>query len=381
MSQTLSAKIKVPYEYKVHFSKNLFNINNRTLINVLKNVQPQSFLVLIEKKVYLLHEKLEESIRKYFEITLKTSLPKEHIQVHTGSEECKNSDTILNNILKHIDKLKICRHSIIITIGGGAFLDCCSYAASIAHRGIPCIRIPTTVLSQNDSGLGVKNGINIFNKKNFIGCFQPPFAVLNDSAFLKTLDTRNWLSGCAEAIKVSLFKDANFFNFLCENGKKISEGNSVLMEDLIYTCAKLHLEHITESQDPFERTSSRPLDFGHWFAHKLESVSNYKILHGEAVAIGIGIDSYYSFKKGLCTESINHQVQQCLKNFNFPLSIKEYQIQLDKDLIQTALNEFREHIGGTMCIPLLKEPGYCIEVDNIDLSLMYASINDFFSKV
>ena len=185
-------------------------------------------------------------------------------------------------------------------IGGGAVLDMASFAAAIAHRGVRVIRFPTTVLSQADSGFAVKNGINLFGKKNFVGTFVPPFAVINDSRFLDTLSQRDRISGrrrsgqgraaCATPGSIAISKPTS---------TNIASGDTGVLTSLIRRSAELHLAHICGNGDPFELGSARPLDFGHWAAHKLESMTQHRLRHGEAVAIGIALDIIYSVKKGL----------------------------------------------------------------------------------
>src|SRR5262249_47001338 len=156
-------------------------------------------------------------------------------------------------------------------------------AAATAHRGIRLVRVPTTTLSQCDSGVGVKNGINAFNKKNFIGTFAPPFAVINDFQLLTTLGPRDKRAGYAEAVKVACVRDAPFFEALEHDARSLDEFEPHAMRRLIRRCAEIHINHIVNGGDPFESGSARPLDFGHWAAHKLEHLSDFRIRHGEAV--------------------------------------------------------------------------------------------------
>ncbi|UJH90698.1 3-dehydroquinate synthase [Antarcticibacterium sp. 1MA-6-2] len=197
-----------------------------------------------------------------------------------GGEGVKNEKIYVEQILEASNTYGIDRHSFIVAIGGGAVLDMVGFATAIAHRGIRHIRIPTTVLAQNDSGIGVKNSVNAYNKKNFLGTFAPPFSVINDSTFLKTLDPRDWCAGISEAVKVALIKDASFFEWIEANVEKLASREMPPMEELIYRCAQMHLDHIAGG-DPFESGSSRPLDFGHWAAHKLEQLTNYNLRHGK----------------------------------------------------------------------------------------------------
>src|SRR5207249_4231810 len=136
-------------------------------------------------------------------------------------------------------------------------------------------------------------------KKNFIGTFAPPWAVINDFQLLSSLSERDKRAGYVEAVKVALIRDKDFFEALEQDVDALRNFEPEAMQRLIYRCAELHLEHIATSGDPFEFGSARPLDFGHWAAHKLEQLSDYRIRHGEAVAIGIALDTIYSRQIGL----------------------------------------------------------------------------------
>ncbi|MDH5603563.1 MAG: 3-dehydroquinate synthase, partial [Cyclobacteriaceae bacterium] len=265
----------------------------------------------------------------------------------------------------------------IAIIGGGSVLDMAGYAASIAHRGVRQVRIPTTVLSQNDSGVGVKNGINAFGKKNFLGCFSPPALVVNDVSFLQTLDDRDWRAGISEALKVALIKDREFYYWIQDNAVALSRRNAAPMETLIHRCAQMHIDHISGG-DPFEMGSSRPLDFGHWSAHKLEQLSDYRLRHGEAVAIGIALDTIYSCLKGYIAKEDCEKVLNVFITLGFDLFVPE----LEKENTQTGLpevmdglQEFREHLGGLLTIMLLKDIGIGFEVHEIDSKTMTEAIN------
>nr|MBI1231448.1 3-dehydroquinate synthase [Cytophagales bacterium] len=231
------------------------------------------------------------------------------------------------------------------------------------------IRIPTTVLSQNDSGVGVKNGINAYGKKNYLGTFAPPYAVINDFTFLKTLDDRDWRSGISEAIKVGLIKNATFFDWIAANAKALASREQAPMESLVIKCAEMHLEHIG-GKDPFETGSSRPLDFGHWAAHKLEHLTDYKVRHGEAVAIGIALDSTYSFLKGMISEADLTRIVSVIDTLGFELYVPE----LSGEILLKGLEEFREHLGGRLTIMLLEEIGKGVEVHEMDTELILQAV-------
>jgi 3-dehydroquinate synthase len=225
------------------------------------------------------------------------------------------------------------------------------------------------VLSQNDSGVGVKNSVNAFGKKNFLGTFAPPVAVFNDAHFLTTLSEGDWRSGVAEAIKVALVKDAAFFVWLEENAPAMMRGNRQVMQQQIKRCAELHLQHIA-SGDPFEMGSARPLDFGHWSAHKLEQLSQFSIRHGEAVAMGIALDSTYSYLSGRISVSDVKRVLQLLEAFGFALTNPLMVISDEHDALLKGLNEFREHLGGRLTTTQLKAIGVGEEVNEMDTELL-----------
>lgn len=368
----LKQSFKVSFDYNVYFTSDLFHPSNKDFDLFLKehieHRTRQKILFVVDDGVLNAHPQLPGEIETYFKTNSTVSLVKEIIVI-PGGENAKNDSGSFDLILDAIDKYGIDRHSYVAAIGGGSVLDLVGFLAAISHRGIRHIRIPTTVLSQNDSGIGVKNGINYKGKKNFLGTFAPPIAVFNDDTFLPTLDDRNWRSGIAEAIKVSLIKDANFFYWIEENVQKLVDRIPETMNYLIRRCAELHLQHIA-SGDPFELGSSRPLDFGHWSAHKLEQLSDFKILHGEAVAMGIALDSLYSALSGRLSMQKAERVIDLLLKLGFEITDPLLQIKEDSSEILQGLQEFREHLGGRLTIMLLTDIGHGEEVHEMDISLL-----------
>src|SRR5262249_15233888 len=177
-----------------------------------------------------------------------------------GGERTKNSDFHVSQIHSQIDRHHIDRHSYVIGVGGGALLDMVGLAAATAHRGVRHVRLPSTTLSQADSGVGVKNGINAFGKKNFIGGFAAPFADINDFQLLASLSARDKRAGYVEAVKVALIRDPEFFEHLERSAAQLREFEAAAMQRVIHRCAELHVNHIATSGDPFEFGSARPLD-------------------------------------------------------------------------------------------------------------------------
>ena len=368
---------QVPYSFDIIFTKNIFSTDNQAFNNFLNNFGDTRFqkkiLFLIDNGVAENHLSLIESIKTYFSNNTNITLVDE-ILVMPGGEIVKNDSQYLDQTLLAINKYGIDRHSFVAAIGGGAFLDMVGYASTIAHRGVKHIRIPTTVLSQNDSGVGVKNGVNFLGKKNFLGTFSPPVAVFNDSTFLNSLSERDWRSGISEAVKVALIKDLPFFEWLEINALPMAKREMEVMQEQIFRSAALHTNHIS-SGDPFEMGSARPLDFGHWAAHKLEYLTNFEIRHGEAVAIGIALDSIYSQLLGLISQEEVNRIITLLKNLGFTL-YHEKLGENDKLNLWEGLNEFREHLGGQLTITILEKLGKGREIHEVNFELMKQAVDE-----
>lgn len=285
-----------------------------------------------------------------------------------GGEEIKNSPQQIEHLLSEINAADLDRRSYIIAIGGGAMLDACGYAAALAHRGIRLVRIPTTTLAQADSGVGVKNAVNYFGKKNWLGTFAVPWAVFNDAGFLTTLPQRDFCCGFTEAVKVSLLKDAAQFDRLCQQAAPIAARDMTVACAAIEQSCHLHLQHITRGGDPFESLEARPLDFGHWSAHRLEAITNYALRHGEAVGIGVALDCWYSALVHGLPETDCWRVCRCLADLGVPLwdpALDDFQPLL------AGLEEFRQHLGGRLTVTLLSAVGRPLDVHHIDHEQMH----------
>ncbi len=378
--QSLQQEVQVNFSYGVHFTRGLFTTSNPLLSEVVEatNNTAKSIMVAVDAGLLEQHPELLSQISNYANYYAdELNLVAEPIII-PGGEAAKNNPALIEQIHRVIEQVGLCRHSYVLAIGGGAVIDMVGYAAATAHRGVRLIRIPTTVLAQNDSAIGVKNGINAFGKKNFLGTFAPPYAVLNDFNFLTTLSDRDWRSGIAEAVKVALIKDRDFFDFISNNATKLAQRDAEAMEYLIYRCCELHLDHIANYGDPFEMGSSRPLDFGHWAAHKLEHMTNYRLRHGEAVAIGMALDCTYSYLTGLLNKAEWEQVITALKQLGFELYDPALGINLieeaSTDSIFAGLVEFREHLGGELAIMLLKKLGEGLEVNQVNIDIYRKAI-------
>ncbi len=285
-----------------------------------------------------------------------------------GGEAAKNSFRVPFEVVRAVRRARLCRHSVVLCAGGGAFLDAVGFAVSLVHRGLPLVRVPTTVLSQGDSGIGVKNGINSGGIKNFLGTFAPPAAVFNDVTFLTTLSDRDWIAGTAEAVKVACIEDRGFLDWLENHAAALAARDLDRMETLLRRCARLHLEHIARAGDPFEFGAARPLDFGHWCAHKLESLSGYRLRHGEAVAVGMALDLLYAADLGFIEEDAALRVLGILERLGFATwhSALDSTDAAGRPLVFQGIEEFREHLGGQLHITLPCPLGASREITRMD---------------
>jgi 3-dehydroquinate synthase len=374
----IQRSIQVGWQLRVFFTENVFAPDNPVLKDALADSAPRKVLVLLEDSLAQAQPELAHRIEEYFSMhadSLKLVYPPLFV---CGSETAKNSSTLVGELHTQIHRHHIDRHSYLIAVGGGALLDVAGFTAATAHRGVRHVRIPTTTLSQADSGVGVKNGLNAFSQKNFIGTFSPPFAVINDFNLLATLEPHDKRGGYVEAVKVACIRDATFFGELEHDAIKLVAFEPAAMKYLIRRCAELHLDHIATGGDPFETGSARPLDFGHWAAHKLEQLSRFKISHGDAVAIGIALDVIYSRNLGLLNEKSAARVLSLLEQLGFDLFADEL---LNTDAngqlsVLAGLEEFREHLGGELTITLLRGIGQGVEVHEMNQTKIIEAIHE-----
>jgi len=376
-SSQLLAQFQLSYQYPIIFTDHLFAPENPCLRDLLVSGQSGTASVLIYADQQLLQHNpdLIAKIRRYFaEHSADLMLLSDPITV-TAGEACKQQrplQQLYESMLQH----QLDRHCYVLAMGGGALLDAVGYACATFHRGIRLIRIPSTVLAQNDAGVGVKNGINAFGQKNLLGTFCPPTAVVNDFQLLLSLRPRDQLAGLAEAVKVAAIKDSRFFVWLEQHADALAQFEHTSSRYAIRRCAELHLEKITLGGDPFEHGNGRPLDYGHWAAHKLENLSGHRIRHGEAVAVGMGLDALYAVQINLLAATDAERLLQLLQRLGFSLYYPELELQdpQGQPLLLQGLEEFRQHLGGQLSIPMLSQIGRCIDLHQVELPLMQQAL-------
>ncbi len=366
-------QIPVTFKHRIVFTRDAFAPGNAALEEILNEGGGRRVLAVIEANVSTSWPQLADKVQAYLEAT---GLDVRGVDVLPGGEAVKADDSLVRRIWERIDSCHIDRHSYLIAVGGGAFLDAVGYAAATAHRGVRLVRFPTTTLSQDDSGVGVKCAINHFGKKNWVGSFGVPFAVVNDFAFLHSQDEKTRRAGLIEAVKVALVKDADFFDWIEAN----AEGLALLDPDLLEACVERsalhHARHIAQGGDPFECGSSRPLDFGHWAAHKIEALSGYELDHAHAVAVGLSLDTLYSARIGLLTPASAERILKVVETLHLPLTHEALDLRGvgGKRRVFDGLEEFREHLGGRLTLLLLTAPGTGIDVHEMDEAILESCI-------
>jgi len=363
----------VPLLHRLRFTQDVFGADQQILADVLEPSGAGAARVQfwLDANVDAASPPLRSQIEQFLARHRARIQAGGSIQVVPGGEEIKNDVQLLERMLKAFHAADLDRRSYVVVIGGGAVLDAVGFAAAIAHRGLRLVRLPTSTLGQADSGVGVKNGVNLFQKKNWLGCFAAPWAVINDARLLYTLSDRDFLCGFSESVKVALLKDPTLFGELCQSAERIRRREMGAALPIIRRTAMLHLEHITQGGDPFEMLEARPLDFGHWSAHKLESMSGFQLRHGEAVAIGVAIDAVYSsLVHGLPSQDAE-RVLHCLQQLGIPLQAPQLH---ELDTLFRGLEEFRQHLGGQLTLTMLGGVGQPLEVHQVDVDRMRQAV-------
>ena len=384
-TRTIQQTIAVTWDFPVTFTHGLFRPGNRVLVDTLQRLNEarrHRVLVFVDGHVAETRPSLTKEIEGYFAAHSEHTELAARPQVVPGGESIKNDFSLVEGFMRLMLDHHMDRQSFIVIVGGGAVMDAVGLAAALVHRGLRQVRVPTTVLGQNDAGVGVKNGVNYLGGKNALGSFAPPFAVLNDFEFLKTLPQRDWLCGVAEAWKVAIIRDSAFFAWLCEHAGKFPERDAASMEHLVFRCADEHLAHIRTNGDPFEYGRARPLDFGHWSAHKLELMSDFRISHGEAVAFGVLLDSCYAREKGWLDAEEYAAIEEGLRRSGFQLWQEQAMARNAKGELEifAGIRDFREHLGGELCVTFPQGIGARFEVHEIDVTLMEACLKELQAR-
>lgn len=360
--------VEVDFLHRVFFTRRLLDPGNPLLARPLSECAPH-MVAVVDQGFLDANPTFPAQLRAY--LAAHPGLPTLHaLRSVPGGERAKNDRAVVDLTLDLINTHHICRQSVVLAVGGGALLDAVGFGAATGHRGVRVVRLPTTVLAQDDAAMGVKCGINRYGKKNFEGAFAVPWAVLCDLEWLTTLPESAWRGGFSEAVKIALLRDPGLFTHLESCAAAIRGRSLETALPVIQRSAELHLLHITQGGDPFELNEARPLDYGHWAAHKLEQLTGFTLSHGEAVGIGVALDTWYSSLCGWLPDAAAARVVACLRN----LGLATWHPALEEPALVSGLDEFKEHLGGRLTVTLLRGIGQPQETHSMDPELIRTAI-------
>ena len=343
-----STKLKINTKTK----KYSIIIGSNLGLNILKIILENSInfkqcLLIIDKNA---SKKIVSKIKKSFN--------KKKLFVHyfNANEINKNLNSV-NSILDILLRKNFSREDCVISIGGGITGDLTGFAASLFKRGLKFINIPTTLLSQVDSSIGGKTGVNTKYGKNLIGSFYQPDLVISDTQFLKTLPKKEIICGYGEILKHSLIANKNFYNFLNKNINKILDLSSPYIEKAIYESCKIKKKVVEE--DEKEKSLRRILNFGHTFAHAYEATLGYskKLNHGEAVILGMQSALKFSLNNNLLKRNDYDSIINHILKANLPSKIKRFFRAKDSNKILSFMLKDKKNTSNKINLILLKKIG------------------------
>ena len=325
-----------------YFTEGAFDVGNPILADVLEK---RNVIFVVEKAVA---DKVLEPLKQYIRHYHLEKNVKGEIQVLDGGEKIKSEEQV-RNLTDYAQDQKLDRNGIFVVVGGGAVMDMVGMVANQFRRGVRYVRIPTTLLGQVDAAVGVKVGIDYRTAKNFLGAFYPPFATITDTRFLETLPERQIQGGIAEIIKVALISNPSLFEILEKyRADFIRDMPKAEERTFIKDAAVELLKHL--QMDFFEHNLMRHVDFGHVLAHKFESMTNYELSHGEAVAIDMLMSAHIARDRGLLNEADFQRILSLHKKLKLPF----YHPALNPDRAWDGLQESKAHKGGRlmMVVPI-----------------------------
>lgn len=333
------------------------NESNHAVNKHIANANYSSVFILTDSNVH-------ESCLTEFLQNLSIQIPLEVIEIEAGEENKKLS--VCNEIWKTLSDLGADRKSLIINLGGGVVTDLGGFIASTFRRGIDFIHVPTSLLAMVDAAIGGKNGIDLGHLKNQVGTIVLPKMVLVITDFLKTLPQEEYRSGLAEMIKHGLIYSESYFSYF----EKLQNYDAAFLAQLIHDSIKIKL-NIVEA-DPFENNLRKTLNFGHTLGHAIESYflaneSKKRLLHGEAIAIGMILESFISFKILQLNEEELNRITQAI----MPVYKKVHFTKQDIEEIIQLLKYDKKNTGSQINFVLLNKIGDCALDQEVDNELIY----------
>ena len=333
-------------EYPIIIGSNL--ISKISIIIKNNNIQSDKYFFVVDKNV---------PKRQILKIKKSLKNKKTFFHLINANEKNKNQNSI-NNMLEILLNKNFSRKDCLISIGGGITGDLAGFAASIFKRGVQFINIPTTLLSQVDSSIGGKTGINTKYGKNLIGSFYQPDLVISDSVFLKTLPKREIICGYGEILKHSLIANKNFYNFLNKNISNILNLKSPFIQKAIFESCKIKKKVVEKDEN--ESNFRKVLNFGHTFAHAYEATLGYskRLNHGEAVLLGIYTALKFSNENKFLGNKEYSLILNHIKNSNLPHNLNNYFSLRDLSKILSFMSKDKKNFSNKLNLVLLKRIGH-----------------------
>ena len=336
--RTWSVKTELPVEFKLTYSADIFNPENKDIANLSDNKRR---IVVIDEEVYVLYK---DKISNYF--------TENKLDVHLIYVNCKEENKTwenLNHILNEFEKIGVLRREEIIAIGGGVLLDVVGFACSIYRRGIPYIKIPTTLLAIVDASVGSKVAVNHFGRRNRIGAYYPPTATYIDKKFIKTQSEREIVNGIAEIFKLAVIKSRELFELLEENAEILIEEKFQYGAVPVRVINLAITEMIAElGPNLWEKRLDRCVDFGHTFSPVIEMNHMDELLHGEAVALDCLYSTCIAYNRGYVSVETTERIFNLAKR----LKLKTFHPGFtNMKLLIESLRDATKHRNGNQYAP------------------------------
>jgi len=343
--------------YNIYFETDFKSLSNK----IKECGEYKKILIVTDSNVYKLYsDKVKNNL-------LENGFDAEVFSFPAG-EENKNMNTILA-ICEACIKNKLDRKSLIVALGGGVVGDMAGFAASIYMRGIDFIQIPTTLLSQSDSSVGGKTGIDFMSAKNILGAFHQPKLVYINTNTLQTLPKREFISGMGEVIKHAIIRNKNFFTFLRDNKEKISKLNPDMLLDMDYENCIIKSDVVMN--DEFENGLRADLNFGHTIGHAIEAYKNFRLTHGECVGLGIIAAAFISYKRGILSKSDFEEIKNIFVLYDFDINTE---IPDENEILQ-IMKKDKKIQSGRLKFILPTSIGKVIQVTDVTHEEIISAIN------
>lgn len=372
-------EFEVLCRYDVYFTRDLFDLDNPLLPSIFVDPEPDGCYhvgVCIDDGLVAAQPDLPDRVVAYFSAHRDRLRLTCEPAIIPGGEARKSDWSAVHDTVWHFGGAACGRQDYGLAIGGGAMLDLVGFALSIIHRGVRLVRVPSTVLAQSDAGVGVRSFVNEAGRKDFASALAPPFAVVNDLSLIRSLNRREWIGGTAEAFKIAVTRDASFFQWLCDHAEAIQGRDVPVMEALIKRAAVGHLERLREEGVSFGGGREQPLDFGHWAGHRIEAQSRFWLAHGQAIAVGMALDSVYARRVGLIDDDELARILRALIDTGLPVYSKHLDARGPSGELKLLpyLRDLRRRLGGRLALTLPDGVGHCIPVREIDVRIVAEAV-------